>query len=83
MPAALLIAIYLLLNIIENNEDIFFFKLQQETQSRKRAEELNERVLWWSIAEAFAIFLISIAQTLILRNFFTDRTPNQPRYGRL
>lgn len=55
----------------------------REAQGRKRAEELNERVLWWSIAEAFAILAISITQVLVLRNFFTDRTPHQQRYGRL
>lgn len=56
---------------------------QREAQGRKRAEELNERVLWWSIAEAFAILAISITQVLVMRNFFTDRSPNQQRYGRL
>jgi len=55
----------------------------REAQGRKRAEDLNERVLWWSIAETFAILAISITQVLVLRNFFTDRSPNQQRYGRL
>lgn len=58
-------------------------QFQREAQGRKRAEELNERVLWWSIAEAFAILAISITQVLVLRNFFTDKAPNQSRYGRL
>jgi len=55
----------------------------REAQGRKRAEDLNERVLWWSIAETFAILAISITQVLVLRNFFTDRSPSQARYGRL
>lgn len=65
------------------NVFIFLPLNQREAQGRKRAEELNERVLWWSIAEAFAIFAISITQVLVLRNFFTDRSAHQARYGRL
>lgn len=57
--------------------------MQREAQGRKRAEDLNERVLWWSIAETFAILAISVTQILVLRNFFTDRSPSQSRYGRL
>lgn len=61
----------------------FFNFLQREAQGRKRAEDLNERVLWWSIAETFAILAISVTQILVLRNFFTDRSPSQQRYSRL
>lgn len=46
---------------------------------RKRAEDINERVLWWSILETFGVLVISIAQVLVLRNFFTDRKPIQIR----
>lgn len=55
----------------------------REAQGRKRAEELNERVMWWSCAETAAILTIGIIQILVLRNFFTDRKPNQGRYSRL
>jgi len=51
----------------------------REAQGRKRAEDINERVLWWSILETFGILVISIAQVLVLRNFFTDRKPIQIR----
>lgn len=51
----------------------------REAQGRKRAEDINERVLWWSIVETFGILVISIAQVLVLRNFFTDRKPIQIR----
>lgn len=47
----------------------------RENQGRKRAEDLNERVLWWSIIETFGILTISFGQVLILRNFFTERKP--------
>lgn len=46
----------------------------REAQGRKRGEDINERVLWWSILETGAILTIGVAQVLILRNFFTDRT---------
>lgn len=55
----------------------------RESQGRKRAEELNERVMWWSCVETGAVLLIGIGQILVLRNFFTDRKPNQQRYNRL
>ncbi|XP_058788901.1 transmembrane emp24 domain-containing protein 7 [Phymastichus coffea] len=45
----------------------------REAQGRKRAEDLNERVLWWSILETLAIVITSFGQVLILKNFFTDR----------
>lgn len=47
----------------------------REAQGRKRAEDLNERVLWWSVLETSAIVLISVAQVLVLKNFFTERKP--------
>lgn len=50
---------------------------------RKRAEDINERVLWWSIIETFGVLSISICQVMVLRNFFTDRTPSTGRYTSL
>ncbi|XP_066589896.1 transmembrane emp24 domain-containing protein 7-like [Prorops nasuta] len=47
----------------------------REATGRKRAEDLNERVLWWSIAETCSILLISIGQVYVLKNFFTERKP--------
>lgn len=49
----------------------------REAQGRKRAEDLNERVLWWSIMETAAILVTTIGQVLVLKNFFTDRKPFQ------
>ncbi|TGZ37222.1 CDK5 regulatory subunit-associated protein 3 [Temnothorax longispinosus] len=34
----------------------------REAQGRKRAEELNERVLWWSVMETVCILLIAVGQ---------------------
>ncbi|XP_018320445.1 transmembrane emp24 domain-containing protein 3 [Agrilus planipennis] len=47
----------------------------REAQGRKRAEDLNERVLWWSVMETIAIVVIGIGQVLVLKNFFTDKKP--------
>lgn len=54
----------------------------RESQGRKRAEDLNERVLWWSCTETLAVLIITIGQVVILRNFFTDKKPSQMRGGR-
>ncbi|KAH8292708.1 hypothetical protein KR018_003231 [Drosophila ironensis] len=55
----------------------------REAQGRKRAEDLNQRVMVWSSLETAAVVLIGIVQILVLRNFFTDRKPSQAHYGRL
>jgi len=41
----------------------------REAQGRKRAEDLNERVLLWSVCETAAVLVIAVAQVMILRNF--------------
>uniref|UniRef100_U5EQ79 Putative emp24/gp25l/p24 family of membrane trafficking n=1 Tax=Corethrella appendiculata TaxID=1370023 RepID=U5EQ79_9DIPT len=55
----------------------------REAQGRKRAEDLNERVLWWSLSETIAVLVISIAQVIVLRNFFTEKKPSQMNYARM
>ncbi|XP_046734625.1 transmembrane emp24 domain-containing protein 7-like [Diprion similis] len=47
----------------------------REAQGRKRAEDLNERVLWWSVMETLAILITTIGQVFVLRDFFTERNP--------
>lgn len=42
----------------------------REAQGRKRAEDLNEKVLWWAIMETVVILLISVSQVVILKKFF-------------
>ncbi|XP_017061636.1 transmembrane emp24 domain-containing protein 3 [Drosophila ficusphila] len=55
----------------------------REAQGRKRAEDLNQRVMVWSSLETAAVILIGLVQIMVLRNFFTDRKPSQAHYGRL
>ncbi|XP_026485503.1 transmembrane emp24 domain-containing protein 7 [Vanessa tameamea] len=45
----------------------------REAQGRKRAEDLNERVFWWSMGETLAIMCVALAQVMVLKNFFSDR----------
>ncbi|VVC92524.1 transmembrane emp24 domain-containing protein 3 [Leptidea sinapis] len=45
----------------------------REAQGRKRAEDLNERVLLWSVGETLAVVVVTFAQVMILKNFFSDR----------
>lgn len=45
----------------------------REAQARKRAEDLNIRVLLWSIMETLTILIISVGQVYVLRTFFTER----------
>lgn len=50
-----------------------------EAQGRKRAEDLNERVLWFSIIETSAILIIAITTVIVLRSFFSEKKPSQMR----
>ena len=45
----------------------------REAQGRAFAEELNERVQFWSIGESLIILCIGIGQVLVLRSFFPDK----------
>lgn len=45
----------------------------REAQARKRAEDLNIRVLLWSIMETLTILIISVGQVYVLRTFFTEK----------
>ncbi|XP_046390031.1 transmembrane emp24 domain-containing protein 7 [Ischnura elegans] len=47
----------------------------REAQGRKRAEDLNERVMKYSLIETVAILLVGIGQVLILKNFFSEKRP--------
>ncbi|CAJ0961270.1 unnamed protein product, partial [Mesorhabditis belari] len=49
----------------------------REATGRKRAEQLNERVLLWSLGQTAVIVLMGVAQVLILRSFFSDK-PRRP-----
>ncbi|KAJ7994365.1 hypothetical protein DPEC_G00265100 [Dallia pectoralis] len=56
------------------------FRLR-EAQGRSRAEDLNTRVAFWSIGEAFILLVVSISQVVLLRSFFSDRKTTTTRVG--
>jgi len=52
----------------------------RESQGRSFAEDVNERVQWWSIGLTIIIVLAGIGQILVLRSFFTERKPHSAHY---
>jgi len=53
----------------------------RETQGRHRAEELNERIMIWSVFVTVAIFSVGFGQVYVLKSFFAEKRPSQ-MYGR-
>jgi len=49
----------------------------RETQGRRRAEDLNERVMIWSLFVTLAIFVVGIGQVFVLKSFFSEKKPSQ------
>jgi len=47
----------------------------REATGRKRAEDLNERVLWWSAGVTILILVIGVGQVTVLKSFFSERRP--------
>ncbi|GMT27492.1 hypothetical protein PFISCL1PPCAC_18789 [Pristionchus fissidentatus] len=50
----------------------------REATGRKRAEELNERVLIWSLGQTAVVVIMGILEVCLLRSFFSDK---RSRYG--
>merc|ERR1712226_1468299 len=53
----------------------------RETQGRHRAEELNERIMVWSVFVTVAIFSVGFGQVFVLKSFFAEKRPSR-MYGR-
>lgn len=68
-------------NIHENLNSIFdaqtHYKLS-EAKGRKRAEDLNSRVFWWSAVETIAVVLIGTIQVWTLKSFFSGHRASIP-----
>ena len=46
----------------------------REATGRKRAEDLNERVLWWSVGQTLIVVVIGIGQVRKLKKtFFSEK----------
>jgi len=53
----------------------------RETQGRKRGEDLNERIMIWSVFVTVAIFTVGLGQVFVLKSFFSDKKPSQMYSG--
>ncbi|XP_043933847.1 transmembrane emp24 domain-containing protein 3 [Protopterus annectens] len=47
----------------------------REALDRGRAEDLNSRVSFWSVGETVILFVVSIGQVMMLKSFFTEKSP--------
>ena len=56
------------------NEEQTHIRLR-ESIGRYYAEELNSRVLYWSVGQALLILAVGIGQVFVLRSFFYDKRP--------
>eukprot|EP00092_Neocalanus_flemingeri_P025686 GFUD01027847.1.p1 GENE.GFUD01027847.1~~GFUD01027847.1.p1 ORF type:complete len:204 (-),score=28.24 GFUD01027847.1:124-735(-) len=45
----------------------------KETQGRRRAQDLNERIMIWSICVTVAIFMVAFGQVFVLKSFFSEK----------
>ncbi|GFS17879.1 transmembrane emp24 domain-containing protein 7 [Elysia marginata] len=64
-------------NVFESLKSVIDYQTHhrlREAQGRGFAEDLNERVLYWSVGESVLVVLIGIGQILVLRSFFTTTT---------
>ncbi|KAL3884632.1 hypothetical protein ACJMK2_024759 [Sinanodonta woodiana] len=58
---------------LNNILDLQTYFRNRENQGRAFAEDLNKRVMYWSIGESFVVLVIGIGQVLVLRSFFTEK----------
>lgn len=64
------LSIHEVLKVVSDSQT--WYRLR-EAQDRMRAEDLHERVSFWSIGETMILFAVSIGQVLMLRSFFSDK----------
>lgn len=67
------VSIHEILKVVTDSQT--WYRLR-EAQDRIRAEDLNERVSYWSIGETIFLFAVSIGQVLMLKSFFIDKKSN-------
>ncbi|XP_046897607.1 transmembrane emp24 domain-containing protein 3 [Hypomesus transpacificus] len=64
------LSIHEILKVVSDSQT--WYRLR-EAHDRIRAEDLHERVSYWSIGETFILFAVSIGQVLMLKSFFSDK----------
>lgn len=50
----------------------------REAQGRASAEQLNERVQYWSVGQSIVILVVGIGQILVLKSLFTEKHHHHP-----
>uniref|UniRef100_A0A672K7B6 Transmembrane p24 trafficking protein 3 n=1 Tax=Sinocyclocheilus grahami TaxID=75366 RepID=A0A672K7B6_SINGR len=71
MPACL--SVHEILKVVSDSQT--WYRLR-EAQDRIRAEDLSERVHFWSIGETIILFVVCIGQVLMLKSFFNEKKAN-------
>lgn len=64
------LSIHEILKVVSDSQT--WYRLR-EAHDRIRAEDLHERVTYWSIGETILLFVVSIGQVLMLRSFFSEK----------
>ncbi|XP_029935681.1 transmembrane emp24 domain-containing protein 3 [Myripristis murdjan] len=64
------LSIHEILKVVSDSQT--WYRLR-EAHDRIRAEDLHERVTYWSIGETMLLFVVSIGQVLMLRSFFSEK----------
>jgi len=64
------LSIHEILKVVSDSQT--WYRLR-EAHDRIRAEDLHERVTYWSIGETIILFAVSIGQVLMLKSFFSDK----------
>ncbi|XP_026099501.1 transmembrane emp24 domain-containing protein 3-like [Carassius auratus] len=67
------LSIHEILKVVSDSQT--WYRLR-EAQDRIRAEDLSERVHFWSIGEAIILFVVCIGQVLMLKSFFNEKKTN-------
>lgn len=64
------LSIHEILKVVSDSQT--WYRLR-EAHDRIRAEDLHQRVTYWSIGETIILFAVSIGQVLMLKSFFSDK----------
>ncbi|KPP78362.1 transmembrane emp24 domain-containing protein 3-like [Scleropages formosus] len=69
------VSIHEMLKVVADSQT--WYRLR-EAQDRSRAEDLHERVTYWSMGETLILLLVSVGQVLMLKSFFTEKKTSVP-----
>ncbi|XP_030622302.1 transmembrane emp24 domain-containing protein 3 [Chanos chanos] len=67
------LSIHEILKVVSDSQT--WYRLR-EAQDRIRAEDLHDRVSYWSIGETVILFVVSLGQVMMLKSFFTEKKTN-------